>query len=138
MTTKRRTFALLALVSRFSGDRRGSVSIIVAAAAIGIILMSGIVIDVGRILIARDQLSVALDDAGLAVGAASTSLSAAANTCDSTTSDYLPALATKYMNANFKTNLGTITPVQVCVSSNGQVVVLSSTVNVPMLLMGKL
>lgn len=121
-------------------SQRGAVTMIFALSSVMLFLTVGFVIDFGRYYVARNRAEHALDAAGLAVGASSVGYTSAQGTCDSSTSDYLPSTADKYFNSNYVSTIGTATataggsssaPVQICQSSDGNTLVLSTVLTVP-------
>jgi len=71
-------------------DRRGAAAIVFALSIIPLCLAGGAAIDMGRAYVVKNRLGYALDAAGLAVGAAST-----------TDEDELEAVMLAYFNANY-------------------------------------
>jgi len=137
---RRAAMLLLAAIDRFRRDRRGAVTLVFGVSAIMLLMIVGFAVDFGRYYVEQNRVQRALDAAGLAVGASSVGYTAGENSCDSSTSDYLPTIADKFFNANYTTGVGKATavvsgstsaPVNVCQSSNGNTLVLSSIVAVP-------
>lgn len=104
--------------------REGSVMVIVAVAAIGVVGATGAAVDMGRSQMVQAKLQNAVDAAGLAAGAT-------LNTTD------LTAVATKYIDLNFtQGTLGaTRGPVVTTLSTDKQVVTVSTSATLPTTLM---
>jgi len=101
---------------RFGGDQCGSVFVMAAVAALGVIGAVGLAVDTGRAQMAENKLQNSLDAAGLAAGAS-------LNTTD------LAMVVNKYLAVNFNQgNLGAvITDVDSVLSEDGQLLTVTAT-----------
>lgn len=96
-------------------NQQGSVFIMVAAAAFMLITATGVAVDMSRAQTLQTKLSSALDAAGLAAGATTSSVPPTINPATNQTwtqADWVQSQAQKYFNANFPNNYmgaGTVT-----------------------------
>jgi Flp pilus assembly protein TadG len=116
-----------AFLCRLHGDDRGSVAAIVAVMIVVLTITVGLAIDIGRIFLAQDRLSHAVDDAGLATAAAAFGYTAGEGSCSDT---YLTNIAAKFVAANFNASLGPYQNLIVCESTDGSTVAVSAKVKV--------
>src|SRR4026209_2099431 len=93
---------LLRRLSGFARDPRGNVALLFGLAAIPLLICIGAAIDYGRALIVQERMASAADAAGLAIGSW-TGLTEAEQ----------KAKAQLFFNANYKSSMGTPSPLQV-------------------------
>lgn len=121
-------------LARLRSSRSGSMAVYLAVIMVPLLLALGTAVDVGRIIVVKNRTEHALDEATLALGSTSVQ-SQFDNTCDSSTSDYIPNLVDKYFDANFdpgpNNSMGTRGPITVCQSSDGNTLQASVTVAMP-------
>jgi Flp pilus assembly protein TadG len=116
-------------VQSFGSDERGAVAIIFGFLIVVLCLITGLAVDMGRILMARTALVDASDAAGLAVGRA---LMNGSSLADAEKAGYA------FFEANIKNvgKVGAASPVPTIVTSQvNKSVAVNATVNVPMTLM---
>lgn len=112
-------------LSRLRDDRSGAVAIIFALALIPLSLAGGLAVDLGRAYIVKNRLAYALDAAGLAVGASS-----------STDTQELQSIANSFFDANYpSTELGVPSTPTLTVDEDSGLVTVSATADVNTLLM---
>lgn len=109
---------LLRRLSGFARDARGNVAILFGLAAIPLLICIGAAIDYGRALIVQERMASAADAAGLAIGSW-TGLTEAEQ----------KAKAQLFFNANYKSSMGTASPLQV--NFSGDNILLSVSAEVP-------
>lgn len=109
---------LLRCLSGFARDARGNVAILFGLAAIPLLICIGAAIDYGRALIVQERMASAADAAGLAIGSW-TGLTEAEQ----------KAKAQLFFNANYKSSMGTASPLQV--NFSGDNILLSVSAEVP-------
>lgn len=111
---------LRTLLKRFSGEQAGSVAMLLGLMFLVLVGCMGFSIDAGRAFVVRARLVDALDSAGLAVGARTTTT---AYTAD----------AKRYVAANFKANYAgaTVTDVTATPNADGSVITLTAKATMP-------
>jgi Flp pilus assembly protein TadG len=111
-------------LAAFAKCSRGNIAMMFGLTVIPMALAAGTGVDLARTMVARTQIADALDAAGLAVGAT--------NGLDDA---QMTDLARKYFNANYKTNIAYGSPSQPVVHRSGQDIIVTSSTNVPTVLM---
>lgn len=108
------------MIRRLLRDREGSLFVVVALSAMAVVGSVGVAVDMGRSQMVQAKLQNAVDAAGLAAGST-------LNTGD------LTAVATKYVNVNFKKgNLGaTLHSVGATLSQDKKIVTITASAELP-------
>ena len=109
---------LLRHLSGFARDPRGNVAMLFGLAAVPLLICIGAAIDYGRALIVQERMAASLDAAGLAIGS-----------WTGLTQAELKAKAQLFFDANYKSTMGTPSPLQVNFSDD--IIVLSVAAVVP-------
>jgi Flp pilus assembly protein TadG len=118
--TRMQESAHAARLRLFAGSTRANVAMIFALSLVPLTIGAGAGLDLARAMVVRDQLSEALDAAGLAIAGT-----------PGLTQGQMQTMAQQYFNANYKADSSYGTPVLSPPAVSGQSVTVSASVSMP-------